>query len=166
LIKTAKQTNLKFAPTKLSRNLKKQLPAWTHIGAQPKTYNAKRDDCLKNTHNATTIHQINKSAKRLRKKPNHQDPHTERSNCKCKACKSDRLKGCKNPHKCAIIANNIIKKLAPIYNHRREPKFDNLTLTHRRIEKNQKADVPNGDEIIFDPSITTKESLGEGFRIL
>jgi len=35
LIKTAKSTNLSFAPLKLSKSLKLQLPAWFHLGAPP-----------------------------------------------------------------------------------------------------------------------------------
>ncbi|KAH7902961.1 hypothetical protein BJ138DRAFT_1021321, partial [Hygrophoropsis aurantiaca] len=126
LIKTAKQVNVSFAPVKLSRTLQKQLPAWTHIGAPPNTYNARRDECLKTTHNTTTTHQLIKLAKRLRRKPNHPDPHAGNSDCMCNACIIDRSNGCKNPHKCASTANNIIKKLTPKYNPRREPKNDNL----------------------------------------
>ncbi|KAH7910890.1 ribonuclease H-like protein [Hygrophoropsis aurantiaca] len=34
------------------------------------------------------------------------------------------------------------------------------------MEKNRKANISRGDELIFNPSVTIRESLGEGFRIL
>ncbi|KAG0700960.1 hypothetical protein DFH29DRAFT_806953 [Suillus ampliporus] len=38
IIKTAKKHNIAFAPIKMSKNIKKQLPAWDNIGAPQRTY--------------------------------------------------------------------------------------------------------------------------------
>lgn len=45
------------------------------------------------------------------------------------------------------------------------PHRDNLSLTHRRKEKNATAIIEGGD-IIFDPSITVKLDLADCFRIM
>ncbi|KAH7918853.1 hypothetical protein BV22DRAFT_1023917 [Leucogyrophana mollusca] len=55
LLKTAKDFNLCFAPPKLLRALKSQLPAWLHLGAPPRTYNKIKDKCLQVTHKAKSI---------------------------------------------------------------------------------------------------------------
>ena len=38
LLKIAKRVNLHLTPWKLSRKLKKQLPAWFHVGVPPNLY--------------------------------------------------------------------------------------------------------------------------------
>jgi len=42
MLKVAKKYNVSFAPIKLSKQLKKQLPAWYHLGAPPKTYHKQK----------------------------------------------------------------------------------------------------------------------------
>ena len=59
----------------------------------------------------------------------------------------------------------IVIKLAQKFNPTAQTKKDDLTLTHRRLEKNAKANVENGDELIFDPSVTTKGNLSDAFQI-
>ena len=70
-----------------------------------------------------------------------------------------------NTHKCASAAKKIINKLHPKFNPNASPRKDNLTLTHRRREKNTRAIVNRHGEIIFDPTVTAKTSLSECFRI-
>lgn len=53
LIKTAKNFNITFAPIKISKEIKKQLPAWHHLGAPRKTYHKIRDQCLYEMHNSS-----------------------------------------------------------------------------------------------------------------
>ncbi|KAG1732698.1 hypothetical protein EDD22DRAFT_730580, partial [Suillus occidentalis] len=76
-----------------------------------------------------------------------------------------RNKGCKNPHSCARTANEILSKIAPKFNTRSKPKKDNLSLTHRRKEKNNQAFEQRVSEILFDPTTTIRSSIAEGFRI-
>ena len=162
LIKTAKKAKLTFAPLKLSSSLKRHLPAWYHMGAPPKTYHKARDDCLKNTHKISKVKNLLKLCKRLRQ---NDSTHAPWHNCKCTSCEEDRLKGCKDPHKCASTAEAIIIQLAPKFNPTAPAQRDDLTLTHRRREKNAKANVENGDELIFNPTVTTRTNLADCFRI-
>ena len=162
LIKTAKKANLTFAPLKLSKPLKRQLPAWFHLGAPPRTYHNSRDGCLKKTHKITKVKNLLKLCKRIRQN----DPtHAPWRNCKCKDCEKDRSEGCQNPHKCASTAEAILIQLAQKYNPNDRPRKDDLTLTHRWKEKNARANVENGDELIFNPSVTTNTNLADCFRI-
>jgi len=55
MLKTAKKFNISFAPMKMSKNLKSQLPAWFHLGTPPRTYHKSKNKCLQETHLANTI---------------------------------------------------------------------------------------------------------------
>ena len=162
LIKMAKLTNLAFAPLKLSKSLKLQLPAWYHLGAPPRTYNKARNDCLKCTHKAMKIKNLIKLCKRLCP-TNHN--HQQWSNCNCSCCLRDRTNGCKDPHSCASTVEAILLKINQKFNPAGPTNTDNLTLTHHRIEKNAQANIARGDEITFNPSITTRTNLSDCFRI-
>ncbi|KAG0707132.1 hypothetical protein DFH29DRAFT_755595, partial [Suillus ampliporus] len=85
--------------------------------------------------------------------------------CTCHACVENRLAGCKNPNKCAHTAKNILDNLNPIFNPNTSPRKDNLTLTHRRTEKNARMRKQQNGEIIFNPSVTSKSHISESFRI-
>ncbi|KAG1870924.1 hypothetical protein C8R48DRAFT_575235, partial [Suillus tomentosus] len=85
--------------------------------------------------------------------------------CACKYCEKDRLKGCDNPHKCAMAAKEILNKITPKYNTKVKPKKDNLSLTHQRKEKNRQAHQNRRGEILFDPTATVRSELTECFRI-
>ncbi|KAG2346927.1 hypothetical protein BDR05DRAFT_842179, partial [Suillus weaverae] len=147
-----------------SKNLKNQLPAWWHMGTAPRTYNKTKDKCLQEKHNLKNVKDLIKTSQRLNK-TNTNEPHHKRKNCVCAPCKTDRRNGCKNPNKCATTAALILQKLAPKFNPNTTPIKDNLTLTHRRKEKNSRALANKRNETIFDPSITTKDTLAECFRI-
>ncbi|KAG2738108.1 hypothetical protein P692DRAFT_201661577, partial [Suillus brevipes Sb2] len=164
LLKTAKTHNVSFAPIKLSKELKTQLPAWWHLGAAPRTYNKAKNQCLQKTHSISTIKDLMKTSQRLHRS-NDGEQHSNRKNCACSTCKIDRRNGCQNPHKCAQIAQSILQKISPKFDPSTTPVKDNLTLTHRRKEKNQRALTNRRDEIIFDPTVTTKNTLAECFRI-
>ena len=158
----AKSAKLTFAPLKLSRRLKLQLPAWFHMGAPPRTYHKSNDKCLKCTHKITKVKNLMKLCKCVRlATPDHAPWH----NCKCLNCIKDQEEGCKNPHKCASTAEAIILKLSAKLNPTAPSQKDGLTLTHRGLEKNARADIANGDELTFNPSVTTRTNLSECFRI-
>ncbi|KAG1850503.1 hypothetical protein C8R48DRAFT_567296, partial [Suillus tomentosus] len=164
IIKTAKKHNIIFAPIKMSKNIKKQLPAWHNIGAPQNTYHKSKNKCLQETHNVQNIKNLIKCRKRLTRLSG--DPlHVPRKTCACSDCKRDKNKGCKNPHYCAQIANEILSKLAPKFNTKSKPKKDDLSLTHHRKEKNNQAHERRTGELLFDPSITIRSNVSEGFRI-
>jgi ribonuclease HI len=163
LLQTAKKHNLTFAPRKLSKALKRQMPAWFHIGVPPKLYHKNKTECLRTRHRAIYVKDLLKICKRLN---NVNSKHTPYPECRCKDCRQDRTRGCPNPHKCAQHAKSITGLSDELYNVYDHSKKDGLTLTHRRKEKNQKATIENGEEIIFDPTITARGSLDECFRVL
>ena len=161
IIKTAREAKLTFAPLRLSKHLKLQLPAWFHMGAPPRAYNKLRDECLKHNHKIKKIKNLRTLIKRLKPDTNHQP----RQNCTCADCELDRGKGCINPHKCAINANSLLLGLETKLNPAISRQKDNLSLTHRRKEKNNRAIIKRGDELIFNPSVTTRTSLEDCFRV-
>ncbi|KAG1841302.1 hypothetical protein DFJ58DRAFT_856750, partial [Suillus subalutaceus] len=160
MLKTAKKHNVNFAPLKLTKTLQQQMPAWNHIGAPPKMYRKTKDSCLQNTHKIITIEELTTLTYQL----NIPGRHHARKNCACDECKRDRTSGCKNPHKCANTADEILRKLPPKFQPKMPPTKDNLTLTHRRKEKNARARAGEQDKITFNPSIT-ENNLSECFRI-
>ncbi|KAG1840058.1 hypothetical protein DFJ58DRAFT_667328 [Suillus subalutaceus] len=161
MLKTAKLYNMSFAPVKLSQPLKKQLPAWLHLGAPPKTYKKLRDSCLQHNHGIRSV----KDLMKLNGRPLNEKHHQAKGNCTCTLCIDDRLAGCKNPQKCMLAASSILTKLTPIFSPLNTPPSDDLTLTHHRREKNSRALTQRRGDIIFDPSVTEKTDLAECFRI-
>ncbi|KIK36515.1 hypothetical protein CY34DRAFT_94247, partial [Suillus luteus UH-Slu-Lm8-n1] len=164
LLKTAKKFNISFAPIKLSKELKKNLLAWCHIGTSKNTYHKSKDKCLTDRHESESVKHLLKIRKRLtRISENNQ--HFPRSSCPCTACNKDRNKGCKNPHACAQHANEILFKIAPKFNTKTKPKKDSLSLTRQRKEKNYQAHKNRQGEVLFDLTVTNRSCLSNCFRI-
>jgi ribonuclease HI len=163
LLQSAKKYHLTFAPRKLSKTLKRQMPAWFHIGVPPNLYHKKKTECLQQRHKAIYMKDLKRVCKRLN---NANSRHLPNQNCLCRRCRQDRARGCTNPHKCAQHAKDITGLSDDLYNMYKHPKKDGLTLTHRRKEKNQNAIIENGEEITFDPTVTARGSLDECFRVL
>ena len=132
------------------------------MGAAPRTYHKSRDECLKQVHKVARVKNLVKLCKRLRQ-PNLN--HAPWHNCKCRDCKRDRTKGCQDPHKCASTAEAITLNLSLKFDPTAPTQKDGLTLTHRHLEKNARADVARGDEIIFNPSVTTRANLSDCLRV-
>ncbi|KAG2104741.1 uncharacterized protein F5147DRAFT_579826 [Suillus discolor] len=103
IIKTTKKHNIVFTPIKMSKNIKKQLPAWHNIGAPQNMYHKTKNKCLQETHNVQNIKNLIKCRKRLTRLRGDL-LHVSRKTCACSNCKRDRNKGCKNPYYCAQIA--------------------------------------------------------------
>jgi ribonuclease HI len=161
LMKTTRKYNVSFAPIKLSDSLKAQLPAWLHLGAPPKTYHKTKNKCLQTNHRVNSVKDLKETSNRL----TNTDIHQTIASCACDECVENRLAGCKNPDKCARVARQILDNLTPLFNPNTSPLKDNLTLTHRRLEKNSRSRTQRDGEILFDPSITTKNHISECFRI-
>ncbi|KAG1835016.1 ribonuclease H-like domain-containing protein, partial [Suillus subalutaceus] len=117
--------------------------------------------CLKQTHNAKLVKDLRNMTRRL----THQNTHQKQDTCLCNEMHRRRAKGCKNPHKCATTAESILHNLLPKYNPYSSPRKDDLTLMHRRLEKNVQARKQPLQEATFNPSITIKNSLSDGFCI-
>ena len=162
LLKSAKEAKLTFTPNKLSKTLKQQLPAWFHLGAPPRAYNKLRDHCLKTIHKIGKVKNLRSLSKRLFQPGN---THQNCIDCPCEDCNKDRRKGCRHPHKCAVSAYNLLVGLSQKLNPSGPTQKDGLTLTHHRLEKNARANLPRGDEILFNPSVTTRSSLADCFRV-
>ncbi|KAG1728985.1 uncharacterized protein EDB91DRAFT_1060253 [Suillus paluster] len=152
MLKMAQKHKISFAPLKLSKNLKSQLPAWLHLGAPPKTYHKMKDACLHQTHKIESVKDMKSLISRLSKRRT----HYAKKDCTCQECNTDRLTGCTNPHKCTKTVRDILKRLLPKFNTITPLKKDDLTLTHRQLEKNSRAKQQQQGEILFDPSITAK----------
>ena len=164
MLKTAKKYNLTFASIRLSPRLKENLPAWYHPGTEPHHTNARTTKCLIENHEALAIVDLIKISSRLRNPPQLR-PHAPSAWCICPDCIHDRIKRCKDPHKCATEAQNKINALFPKYNPLLlDERHGNLSLTTSRKRKNLQARYQN-ELITFDPSITTKNDLTECFRI-
>ena len=106
-----------------------------------------------------------KNLRSLTRRLRHGSPHQHLTNCPCEDCKKDRLKGCIDPHKCALKANTLLSGLALKFNPNVSCQHDNLTLTHHHLEKNARANIRGGDEITFNPTVTTGSSLADCFRV-
>ena len=161
-LKTAKESKLTFALSKLSKPLKQQLPAWFHLGAPPHAYNKLRDQCLKTVHKVGKVKNLKSLSRRLFQMANTHQDHPE---CSCEDCNNDRQEGCMNPHKCAVSAYNLLAGLSQKLNPSGPSQKDGLTLTHHRLEKNARANLPRGDVKLFNPSVTTHSSLADCFRV-
>jgi hypothetical protein len=111
------------------------------------------------------IKDLLKVSRRVRNK-NPRDPHSPRKNCKCNPCKVDRRSECTDPDKCATMALAILKNLGAKSNPLVPTQQDDLSLTPRRIKKNNQAVISNGDAVTFDPTLTTKTNLADGIRIV
>ena len=72
--------------------------------------------------------------------------------------------GCRNPHKCADKAHTRLNLIPPKHNPTKQELPDGMSLTTSRKLRNKLARQTNG-KITFDPSITCKVSLAEGFWI-
>ncbi|EPQ51388.1 hypothetical protein GLOTRDRAFT_48937, partial [Gloeophyllum trabeum ATCC 11539] len=165
MLKTARKYGVAFAPAKLSQDLKTQLPAFYHLGAAPRAYVAPRIECLIHNHlsNAKQVKHLLVLSARLRDNPG-RGRHNPTKRCACPACALDRRHGCTNPHRCAKTAAAILQSFSDLTNMSNRPHPDNLTLTHRRLEKNKQAHAERGT-ITFDPTLTAKNSLAECFRV-
>jgi ribonuclease HI len=129
-----------------------------------RTYHAKRDRCLAETHEVKSVKDLTQLAKRISED---NTMHKNRRNCACAECKVDRIKGCINPNQCCKAADGILANLKPKYDVKEQAIGDGLTLTNRRITANKRGrdNIKRGGSIVFDPSVTTRNSLAKCFRV-
>jgi exonuclease III len=159
MLKTANKYGANFNAIKLSEDLQGELPAWLHLGAMPRAYHALKTSCLKEHHKISTMRDL------LRLATRHRTPgHWNNARCKCTDCMKDKKDHCQRPWKCSQNADEILAKIHKNFNMSNAPPKDNLTHTTRRVERFKQVN-PSDESITFDPSVTMKNSLDEGFRI-
>ena len=164
MLKAGQKYNVNLAAIRLDPHLKAQLPAWHHLGSEARTLNNNPTKCLIHRHEVKTIADLIRISARLRNQ-NQELPHRPSIYCRCRDCQEDRNNQCWTPHKCAQEAltriNKTFPKLNPLHN---DTNHGNLSLTPNRKLRNETAKQTN-DDILFDPSITSKKNLGECFRV-
>lgn len=167
MMRVAKKHNARFEAIKLSAELKKKLPMWYHIGGSKRLAlynNTPAGKCLRNNHGVKTVGDALIVANRTRHR-DPDDPHEKTANCQCGACTQDRnTHQCRNPNRCALAAQRLIECLQPKWDPDSRTPDDGLSLTPRRIQKNEKAQKEGGP-VLFNPSITVKDDIGKIFRV-
>ncbi|EPS97960.1 hypothetical protein FOMPIDRAFT_1127370, partial [Fomitopsis schrenkii] len=168
LLKTGKDFNVSIAAVKLDRYIKGNMPMWYHLSSNKalrRLDNTPRSECLRESHNVTTVmdllKMINKPSKPFSGKTR---AHKEHNRCACWACKDDREKGCTKPRTCREAVRKLLSNLTEKWHPEREAPQDNLTLTHRRQEKNAEV-LEDGGNFLFDPSITEKRGISGALRV-
>lgn len=165
MLRTAEEMGVRLDSLKPGKEMKMNLPAWYHLGANDtvrKIHNGQLGKCLRENHCVQTVADLVKIRSRIH------DPkgkkHSNRKNCACPHCREDRRsKNCKHPNKCTSQAGRIINALDQIWHPYYNPNRDDLTLTKRRKEKNLKAHAERTD-VTFDPTVTERGDVQEGFR--
>jgi ribonuclease HI len=159
MLKVANKYGVNFNALRLSEDLQKDMPAWLHLGAMPRTYHAMKTACLKENHEVKTMRDLLVLASRHRT-----HNHWNDSRCGCHECMSDKARKCQRPWECSKHADEILAKIHENFNPTMSLYQDNLTHTTRRRDRFRKADTSK-ESVMFDPSVTSKDSLEEGFRI-
>ncbi|KAI0038161.1 hypothetical protein FA95DRAFT_1466105, partial [Auriscalpium vulgare] len=164
MLAAAKEHDADFAALKLSRDLKRNLPAWYHIGTEKMKPITDKPKCLMYNHLVSAVGDLARVVSRLTNDPTKRR-HFPRSTCACPDCRTDRALGCKNPHQCAETAEDLLTRMNPKTSLNPSPAKDDLTLTGRRLEKNAGAVAQKNGEVIFNPSVTTSKSMADCFRV-
>ena len=166
---TAKKHNVSFAAIKLSRRAKESLPIWYHMGALKKLRrmnNTVRGKCLRSSHKVRVVADL------LPLRARHATDGEESPSisqtvpippCHCNHCEEDRRGGCRDPRKCCEFAAELLEQVKPKWHPDHQPPGDELTLTTRRKTKNITAKLA-GEDVTFDPSVTSDSPLEEAFR--
>ena len=164
MLRAAKTYHVNFAAIRMNAHLKAQLPAWHHLGSENRPINNNAARCLIHKHETKTIADLIRIATRLRN-PGPDDPHRQSNYCRCRDCHDDREKNCWTPHECAQEALTRIQNTFPKFNPlAHDAHHGDLSLTPARKFRNNAARQSEG-EILFDPSITSRNDLTECFRV-
>ena len=164
MLKTARKYNVNLAAIRISPQLRTQLPAWYHPLAKHRPMTSIPARCLLRRHKVTTVADLLNTSERIRT-PNLLLPHQPLPTCPCNDCMRDSTKGCLFPHQCALEATTRIRLIEPKMNPISPPQYHgNFSLTPGRKAANLVA-KENNDEILFDPTITCKNTLADCFRI-
>ncbi|KAH9833542.1 uncharacterized protein C8Q71DRAFT_712593, partial [Rhodofomes roseus] len=164
MLGVAKKHGVSLEAIKLSRTLKRSLPVWYHLGAEAKLRrlnNTSLSDCLRRTHGIKTVADALDFTMHTAIVDGLAPPETA---CTCTDCTEARSKGCKNPEKCRLACNTILNQIKPKWDPLLTTHNDGLTLTARRKEENHTAETTAGALMIFNPSVTSSDSVSATFR--
>ncbi|PBK66452.1 hypothetical protein ARMSODRAFT_916747, partial [Armillaria solidipes] len=164
MLRVAKSLNVRLDMQTPSRDVRRQIPLWHHVGFKKTTiqkrYGSRAVKCLMEKHEVETAGEAADVTLRLGSAT-----HKGRRNCACDPCRQDRLqRDCENPHECALTADKWLNQLEEKWDPRRLDQNDGLDLTQEDKANNDEARENNGT-IRFDPSIDNKSTLAEGIRI-
>ncbi|KAE9391840.1 hypothetical protein BT96DRAFT_761265, partial [Gymnopus androsaceus JB14] len=152
MIKTAKKFGIEYQALKPSQKVLLQMPLWYHHGADKSKLqlnNHTKEKCLWQNH---SIHLVSDALNLLKRLD--LPEHLPTSECNCNACKVDRRKGCKNPHKCAEAASKQLHQLRKALESTCDPPH-----AHHLDEIN----LEEGD-VLFDANFEM-DNIADGFRI-
>ncbi|EIW59902.1 RNase H, partial [Trametes versicolor FP-101664 SS1] len=167
MLKAAKRYGARLDVRNPTDALKEALPVWSHISPLSGRVmpNSKTAKCLRECHNISTVGACTTLARRLRPDAAATNPHTASARCTCDPCTAHRnVRGCKNPHKCAMAARELLRKLSPAWAPGSTAHSDGLSLTKSRKRKNEEARSQNG-KLRFDPSVSSTTPLTDAIRI-
>ncbi|KAH9913115.1 uncharacterized protein B0H18DRAFT_888831, partial [Fomitopsis serialis] len=161
VLKTAKKHDVSFAAIRLHSDLKKQLPVWYHLGATSalrRLNNTGLSDCLRLTHGVVRLTDVIRLLDH-RRAPN--DPEGEP--CMCDDCMNARMNGCRDPDACRAAGRKLLDQIRPKWHPDFTAPSDGLSLTRRRKDQNTAALLAD-DDVVFDPTVTSRGQVSEAFR--
>ncbi|TFY53337.1 hypothetical protein EVJ58_g9508 [Rhodofomes roseus] len=169
MIRVAKKYSVSFAALKLGTAMKNTLPIWYHLGANKrlrKLNNSKISDCLRDRHGVSYVADLLPLTQRgcLRAAGALSNDFVP-SQCGCKECAADELRGCKHPLACCRAAATLLEQVLPKWHPEMDRTPDGLTLTTKRHEANAKTLEEAEGDMIFDPSLTNRGPIMEAFRV-
>ena len=169
MLRVAKKHHACFAAIKLSRKAKKDLPIWYHLGASRKLRamnNAPMGKCLREHHGVGLVADLIPLQSRpcLPAGPCTESGLRPWASCECRLCAADAAKGCRRPQQCCRFAASLLQQIRPRWHPDAPTPGDGLSLTRHRKESNENA-VERGEDLTFDPSVTSGEPLAEAFRV-
>ena len=169
MLNVARKLGTNLAAICLSTKVRMMLPAWYHPFTELHPMTSANSRCLLRKHKTTTVADLVKRAKKLNSMPCNEIQgnvkHSPRPDCTCRSCTEDRREGCSIRHACTKEALTQIHKIALKYNPLQiGEQHDNLSLTPHRKSRNIFT-RRNDAEVLFNPTITCKDSIVECFHI-
>lgn len=163
MLQLAKKLNVQLEMAAPRKTVQVQIPIWYHIGgtkASQRRYRTLSGGYLMNNHEVELTGDALKVSERLTKWT-----HKPRKDCKCDECKEDHLaQGCANPHKCAVMARQLLDRLQLKWDPREHVDDNGLQLNKLQVQQNWEAKKSKGI-IRFDPTMDGTDDLADGFRI-
>jgi hypothetical protein len=111
MLNVGKKYNLNLEALRIPEKIKKELPAWYHIGTEnnPAGFNRSRaPKCLQHNHRVKTVGDLLRMTNRLRR-ADLNDIHQDFGQCSCTSCHTDQNTGCRDPNRCCRAAQDLIE---------------------------------------------------------
>ncbi|KAI0720821.1 hypothetical protein C8T65DRAFT_558559, partial [Cerioporus squamosus] len=165
MIRTARKFGVRFDALDPCDAIKDALPFWRHFALADdlRHITSKSVRCLMVSHGVLEVGQACRVVTRLNS-VGAPSAHRPTNACLCADCAADKAAGCDNPHRCALAARRLLKKIQPRWAAGPLRLSDGLSLTTRRIAANVEKAVDDG-RVLFDPSIQARLPLASHFRV-